>query len=132
MTRALLAASSIALLAACGGGANEEAGDRATGFITPGASVPETAERGADGVPRDDYGRPSDYMSPGREVPALRCPFLRGPLFPPPQPGTARGPPPRRIAPRPGSGTVTLLPVGPRNSRDEESEPCQQLTTFRS
>ena len=81
MTRALLAASSIALLAACGGGANEEAGDSATGFITPGASVPETAERGDDGVPRDDYGRPYDYMYLGREIPAFSGTMVAGPLF---------------------------------------------------
>lgn len=78
MMRSLIATTALFLLAACG---SESPGDDATGFITPGASVPETAERGDDGVPRDDYGRPYDYMYLGREIPAFSGTMVAGPLF---------------------------------------------------
>ena len=78
MIRTLIAASALALAAACGGSPDT---DSATGFITPGAGVPDTAERGDDGVPRDDYGRPFDYMYLGREIPAFSGTMDAGPLF---------------------------------------------------
>ncbi|WP_300376400.1 TlpA disulfide reductase family protein [Henriciella sp.] len=81
--RTLIAAATFALTAACSSGSapGEGAGESATGFITPGASVPETAERDENGVPRDDYGRPYDYMYLGREIPAFDGTMEAGPLF---------------------------------------------------
>ncbi|MEQ8559040.1 MAG: redoxin domain-containing protein [Henriciella sp.] len=81
MIRHLIAASVLALLAACGGSGGSGNETAATSFITPGADVPETAERGEDGVPRDDYGRPYDYAFLGREIPAFDGTMVAGPLF---------------------------------------------------
>lgn len=81
MIRALSAAAGLALLlAACGPGGqptgNDE-GPAATGFIQPGAEVPETVEtRG--GVPRDSYGRPFDYAFLGKRLPAFEGPLVSG------------------------------------------------------
>jgi len=80
MIRTLILSGSLALLAACGGAGSSEQ-DNATGFITPGATVPESAERGEDGVPRDDYGRPYDYRFLSRELPAFSGTMISGPLF---------------------------------------------------
>ena len=80
MIRTLILSGSIALLAACGGADSPEK-ESATGFITPGAAVPESAQRREDGVPRDDYGRPYDYKFIGRELPAFGGTMISGPLF---------------------------------------------------
>ena len=79
MIRAFFSALLFSALVGCGGPSGT--GDRATGFITPGASVPDSAERGDDGVPRDDYGRPYDYAYLGREIPAFSGTMAAGPLF---------------------------------------------------
>ena len=82
MIRTLTATAALALITACGGsGGNEAGSDGATGFITPGADVPETANRDEGGVPRDDYGRPYDYRYLGREIPAFDGTMAAGPLF---------------------------------------------------
>jgi hypothetical protein len=57
----------------------------ATDFITPGANVPESAERDENGVPRDDHGRPFDYMYLGREIPDFRGTMVAGSLFSTPE-----------------------------------------------
>ena len=53
----------------------------ATSFITPGHSVSDSAQRGDDGVPRDEAGRPYDYLYLGRELPAFSGTMVSGPLF---------------------------------------------------
>lgn len=53
----------------------------ATHFLTPGHAVPETAKRRAGGVPRDEAGRPYDYLHLGRELPAFSGPMLDGTRF---------------------------------------------------
>lgn len=78
--RTLIAAALLTLATACSSGSAPDT-ESATGFITPGASVPETAERDEKGVPRDDYGRPYDYMYLGRELPAFDGTMVAGPLF---------------------------------------------------
>ncbi len=64
-----------------GQGPEEANQHAATHFITPGHVVPETAKRSAGGVPRDEAGRPYDYLHLGRELPAFSGPMLDGTRF---------------------------------------------------
>lgn len=80
MFRSIIATTAFALLAACGEGGNTSA-DKATGFITPGASVPASAETEPGDVPRDDYGRPFTYDYLGETLPAFSGPLNGGGTF---------------------------------------------------
>ncbi len=82
MIRTLIAASALSLVAACSGGdgATNGAAD-ATGFITPGMSVPASAETKDGDVPRDDYGRPFTYEFLGEALPGFSGSMVSGEAF---------------------------------------------------
>ncbi|WP_084417940.1 TlpA family protein disulfide reductase [Henriciella litoralis] len=77
MKHTFLAIAALALLGACGGPDTPDA----TGFITPGAAVPEGASQEAGDVPRDDYGRPFTYAFLGKRLPAFSGTMLDGSAF---------------------------------------------------
>lgn len=53
----------------------------ATYLITPGMSVPPTADMSRGDVPRDDYGRPYTYEYLGQRLPAFSGPLADGGTF---------------------------------------------------
>ena len=80
MLRTVIASCALALLAACGGSGGADDTD-ATGFITPGTPVPESAKTEQGDVPRDDYGRPFEYAFLGKALPDIAGKRINGTNF---------------------------------------------------